>query len=55
MAKLPLSAMTLRSAASAAVEELASSYLAARWGGVSLPPDSARLLLRKLESALRPS
>ena len=41
-------------AAHAAVEELASSYLAARWGGAPLPSEWARALLRQLDSALRP-
>jgi hypothetical protein len=40
--------------AAAAVAELARSCLAARWGGAPLPPESARALLRKLDSALRP-
>ncbi len=42
-------------AAAAAVKELAGSCLAARWGGAPLPSASARALLRKLESALRPA
>ncbi len=40
--------------AAAAVAELANTCLAARWGGAPLPPESARALLRKLDSALRP-
>ena len=39
-------------ARSPAVEELASAYTAARWGGASLPAETARALLRRLDAEL---
>ena len=41
-----------QSAGVPAAEELASAYLAARWGGAALPADRARALLRRLDAEL---
>ena len=46
--------LTAGPAAAAAASELASTYLAARWGGAPLPPKAARALLQRLSAALRP-